>query len=285
MAAEFSDTSALPISTGPVYTKWYNIHERHSLSEFRNEGLILIVILVMVVINLIGTRANRSKAKAWISAHAPTLGKEFALVGFGDRKARALDVEGEGSANTMTNSSLEDLSALMKENSLNEFATYATGRQNVAFLHANITLYKRFNPFGIITEYVLSFFFENMPFPAEKMEAILYPFDGREGQSVPGQIPGAQELRSRDSKSGYDGFVWAVVNKDSMKTLRDERYDLSITTTKDSSKLPNWATVMSESAEVTDMLLTPEFIKAIEEAGDMVDYIIITDQPIEKPKT
>jgi len=114
---------------------------------------------------------------------------------------------------------------------------------------------------------------------------VLHPFDGKEDQVVPVQDSAAQEPRIRESKSGYDDFVWAVVNKDSMKSLRDERYDLSITTTKDSAKLPIWATVMSESAEVTDTLLTPGFIKAIEQAGDMMDYIIITDQPIEKPKT
>jgi hypothetical protein len=137
----------------------------------------------------------------------------------------------------------------------------------------------------MIAEYIISFPFKRTPFLTERTEAVLYPFDGKEGQIVPAQDSAAQEPRIRESKSGYDDFVWAVVNKDSMKSLRDARYDLSITTTKDSPKLPIWATVMSESAEVTDMLLTPEFIKAIKQAGDMMDYIIITDQPIEKPKT
>jgi hypothetical protein len=281
---DLTNAETLPTSTGVVYTKWYNIHERHALREFRNEGFILSFILLVLVIHLIGTRVNRSKAKAWISAHAPALEKEFALVGFGGYKAAAIDAEGEGLERGMAKSPVEDPSILMKEKSLNEFATYATGRQNVAFLHASITLHKRYNPFGMIAEYIISFLFESMPFITERMEAVLHPFDGKEDQIVPVQGSAAQEPRIRESKSGYDDFVWAVVNKDSMKSLRDERYDLSITTTKDSAKLPIWATVMSESAEVTDTLLTPEFIKAIEQAGDMMDYIIITDQPIEKPK-
>jgi hypothetical protein len=70
-----------------------------------------------------------------------------------------------------------------------------------------------------------------------------------------------------------------------MKQLRDDRYDVSITTTKDNSKLPNWATVMSESAEVTDFLLTPELVKAVEQAGDLLEHLIVTDQPIDQPKT
>jgi hypothetical protein len=124
-----------------------------------------------------------------------------------------------------------------------------------------------------------------MPATVERMTAVIYPFDGKEALTVPGQIPGAQELRSRESKSSYDGFVWAVVNKDSMKALRDERYDISITATKDHPKLPIWATVMSESAEVTDLLLTPELVKTIEDAGELFDHLIITDQPIDQPTT
>jgi hypothetical protein len=128
----------------------------------------------------------------------------------------------------------------------------------------------------------MSLFFDSMPAPTERMEAILYPFDGKEALTVPGQIPGAQEVR-KDPKSTYDGFVWAVVNKDTMKQLRNDRYDVSITTTKDNAKLPTWATVMSESAEVTDAMLTPELIKALEEAGDLLEHLIVTDQPIDQP--
>lgn len=41
---------------------------------------------------------------------------------------------------------------------------------------------------------------------------------------------------------------------------------------------------MTESAEITDKLLTPELIKAIEQAGDDFEYLIVTDQPVDKPK-
>lgn len=75
------------------------------------------------------------------------------------------------------------------------------------------------------------------------------------------------------------------MNKNQMKQLRDERYDVSITFTKDHPKLPIWTTVMSESAEITSALLTDELVDAIKKAGDLFDYLIITDQPVEKPKT
>jgi hypothetical protein len=41
---------------------------------------------------------------------------------------------------------------------------------------------------------------------------------------------------------------------------------------------------MSESAEITDALLTPELIKAVTEAGEDLEAMIITDQPIDAPK-
>jgi hypothetical protein len=41
---------------------------------------------------------------------------------------------------------------------------------------------------------------------------------------------------------------------------------------------------MSESAEVTEFLLTPELIKAIEDAGELLEHLIITDQPIDRPQ-
>lgn len=254
-----------PAVTGRPYTKWYNIHERHSLDEFKAEGVILVIIIVIFTLHFVGTRLNKSKAKAWIKAHAPTLKEEFAVVGF------------DGIANAD-----KEPEKMIKEKSLFEYASYATGRQNIAFVDVNLTLKKRFNPISIFAETFLGFAFESFTSPIDSAEATIYPFDGKEASVVPG-MPGAAELRSKDSKSTYDGFVWAVVNKDNMKTLRDERYDLSITFTKDSSKLPVWLTVMSESAEITDTLLTKDLIAAVEKAGDLFESLIVTDQPTEKP--
>lgn len=263
--------------TSVPYTKWYNVHERYSLSDFKQEGVILVFLVIIIIVHLVGTRVNRKKANSWIRAHAPVLQKEFALVGFG-----LPNQETGNEAKSLANGSLQLPEDILKEKSPQEFATYATGRQNVAFLDINLTLLKRYSPLSLIAEFGLSLFFDSMAAPAEKMEAIMYPFDGKEALTVPGQLPGAHELR-KDSKSTYDSFVWAIVNKDTMKQLRNDRYDVSITSTKDHAKLPVWATVMSESAEVTDALLTPELIKAIEGAGDLLEHLIITDQPMEQP--
>lgn len=249
------------------WTRWYNIHERHSLSDFTQEGIILVFILAILSWHLYGTRTNRNKAKKWINVYAPALEKEFSHVGFsGPRKAPGA----------------QDFEKLLKEKSPKDFTTYATGRQNVAFVDVNLTLTPRYSPVTVLVEYGLSLFFDSIPAPQERIDAILYPFDGKENLTVPGQLPGAHELR-KDVKSTYDSFVWAVVNKDNMKQLRDDRYDVSLTSTKDHSRLPSWATVMSEGAEITEFLLTPELVQAIETAGDVFEYLIITDQPIDRP--
>ncbi|KAI1313602.1 hypothetical protein F5Y03DRAFT_337144 [Xylaria venustula] len=256
-----------PVPTARPYTKWYNVHERHSLSEFRTEGLILSVIAIICTLHFIGSRLNRAKSKAWAKAHVPLLTSEFAHVGLG-----------------RTSAAEDEPEKALKEKSLFEYASYATGRQNVAFMDLKLSLMKRFNPLLLFPDYVIGFLFESYPMPEDSLGATIYPFDGREAQIVPG-LPGATELRSKDSKSNYDGFVWAVVNKNQMKQLRDERYDVSITFTKDHPKLPIWTTVMSESAEITSALLTDELVEAVKKAGDLFDYLIITDQPVEKPTT
>jgi hypothetical protein len=264
--------------TSAPFTQWYNVHERHSLSEFRTEGAIIALATAVFVIHALGARANRTRARAWIRAHAPALRSEFSVVGFSGLPQNPT----AGATPAPLTQAATD--ALLNEKSLFEYASYATGRQNVAFADVTLTLSKRFNPLMNLLEHGLGFLFDSFEPPRDMAEVVLYPFDGRESLTVPA-IPGAGELRARDAKSTYDNFVFAIVNKIGMQRVRDTRFDVSITFTKDHSKLPAWATVMTESAEITEALLTPELIKAIAAAGDVLDYLIITDQPSEKPTT
>ncbi|KAF5023980.1 hypothetical protein F66182_3925 [Fusarium sp. NRRL 66182] len=268
--ATAGSAAAAASATAVPYTKWYNVHERHSLSEFRMEGIILLISSFIFFFHMIGARRNRSRAKGWIRANAPILQNEYALVGF-------------GGVPTIDSENVKP-DTLIKEKSLFEFATYATGRQNTAFTDVKLTLTKKFNPIVNGFEHIMGFFVDGFYAPKDVAEVLTYPFDGKENLTVP-PVPGAAELRAKDAKSTYDGFVWAIVHKDVMRRVREERYDLSLTFTKDNPKLPTWLTVMSESAEITDALLTPELIAAIQTAGDLFEYIIISDQPTDKPTT
>lgn len=265
----------VPVDETLPLTKWYEVHKRHTLSEFRAEGFVLAIGLVILVAHVLGARANRAKARAWIRAHAPVLTSQFALVGF------------SGVPNTAQDGEVKP-DGLLKEKSLFEFATYATGRQNVAFADVKMTLTKRFNPVITLVETVASFLWESaFEAPADTVEVLVYPFDGKEAQTVP-SIPGAAEASKSKGgpSSSYDSFVWALVNKSGMQQLRESRYDLSLTSTKDHPSLPEWLTVMGESAEITTTMLTPELIAAVTAAGpDTFDHLIVTDQPDAKPKT
>lgn len=266
----------IDISNRP-YTKWYNVHERVTWNDFKTEAIIIPFLLVTIFIHLWGVRSNRRRANAWIRSHVGALENEFAHVGFGkkiDMSTVSPDVA--MSAGDKINPEV------LREKSKDVFLSYATGRQNVAFVDVKLSLYKRYNPFALITEQGLGFFFESMAGTGEKAEITAYTFDGKEGQFIP-RPRGEEEKRFKDT--GYDGFVFAIVNKDSMRKVRDERYDVSLTTTKDHNKLPAWVSVMSESAEITESLITQELANAVKECGDDLESLIITDMPVDAPKT
>jgi len=276
-----SVSGAAPTGTSDViYTKWYRVWERSKPSDFYAEAVILPFIIVIIGLHIWGRRANKRKAKGWITAHAPILEKEYALVGFGGRKEPTVD-DGQSLGDDIVIPK-----DLLKEKTAQEYVTYATGRQNVAFTDVKVSLFKRYNPATLIVEFILSFIFDSMRPPVERMEVTTYVFDGREKDLVPArsqQQKDAIEAQAKTKSSVYDQFVFAVVHKDLMRTLREDRYDISLTSTKDHASLPSWATTMSESAAVTDQLLTPDLIKAVEKAGDAFEYLLVSDQPVDKP--
>lgn len=262
---------------GRPYTKWYRVWERVTIADFYAEIYILPVILIVVLVNMYGSYLNNKRAKQWMATHLGLLDSEFAQVGFKKRVPSAQDVEDKGLAKAMAGVQNVD-EGLLKQKGKNEYVTYATGRQNVAHVDLKITLYKRYNPFYWAGEALLSFFFDSITAPAERVEATAYVFDGKEKHIAP------NATTSGGKDSSYDGFVFAVVHKDRMRQLREDRYDISLTTTRDHQKLPDWATTMSESAEITEAMLTPDLIKAVEECGEDLEALIVSDQPIDAPQ-
>ena len=222
------------------------------------------------------------KSKQCMGIYGPELVKEYSVVGFNEKSTPSIDdVQGEGLAKAVAAAADNASPDLLKEKTAQEFLSYATGRQNVAFTDLRIMLLKRYNPLTLLVEWLLSFFFDSARTPSERLEMTTYAFDGKEKDLVPKSPFSDGAVKA--SPSTYDGFVWAVIHKEEMKFLRDDRYDLSLTFTKDHTRLPAWATVMSESSEITEQLLTSDLIKAISAAGDHFSHLIITDQPLDKP--
>ncbi|RDW81006.1 CCDC47 family protein [Aspergillus mulundensis] len=254
-----------------VYTKWYRVWERTSPKDFMQEAMVMPIILLIVIFHFWGTRKNRRRATEWAAAHASALRDEFAVVGFDgiQKPEESISVE------------ISTPHSILKEKSPQEFSTYATGRQNVAFLDVAIKMPKRANPVTYWMDQVFAFFFDSWPSPEETFEATAYTFDGKEKDLVP--VPGKDTSALKVNNSTYDGFIFAIVHKSHMRNFRNDRYDASITFTRDNAKLPQWVTVMTENAEITDTLLTPELIQAVEQAGNNFKYLIVTDQPVDKP--
>lgn len=261
------------------------------MADFYVEMVVVPLMLVALLVHFWGTRRNRRRARKFMATAQPILENEFALVGFGDSVKDTPHQEGLQGDSLIAAAALlsgDNLAKdILKEKSACEFEGYASGRANTAFVDIKVSLWKWYNPFILAAESVAGLISDSLRLQPERIEAILYAFDGNEKSYVGSPIPGSEEIGKIKpvGNSTYDQFIFAVVNKLSMRHLRDERYDLSLTFTKEHAKLPNWLTVMSESAEISDIMLTKELIVAIEKAGDYFEYLIITDQPIEKPVT
>ena len=255
------------------------------------EAIALPIMLIAVLVHVWGTRTNKKRARKWIAVHLPVLDSEFSLVGYitTPKKPEFDQIQAGGLVRASANLSGDYLpDDLLKEKTTCEYESYATGRANVAFVDMKLQLIKRYNPVMLGLEYLMSLFLDSFPRPCERAQTIIYTFDGKEKDFVPSSVPGMAEQAEtlpRLSNSSYDSFVFAIVHKMAMRRLRDERYDVSLTFTKDHAKLPDWATVMTESAEVTENMLTNDLVSAIELAGDNFEYLVISDQPIDKPTT
>ncbi|EEH21238.2 hypothetical protein PABG_03469 [Paracoccidioides brasiliensis Pb03] len=292
-ATTFAATSTLqpPIAARPVlYTAWYRVWERVEPSDFIQEAFVIPFIILLLCVHVWGMGKNRRKAKQWAQAHLPTLESEFAVVGYDGRprarKPPSADADDDTAAGGVDSVNVPE--SMLKEKTGTEFTMYATGRQNVAFLDVSIRLLKWYNPLYMLGDQVVSLFFDSWAAPVERVECVAYAFDGKEKDLVPAPSAVESEMIEQRSKGGsnssaYDGFVFGIVHKNCMRRLREDRYDISLTFTRDISKLPDWATVMSESAEITEMMLTAELVEAVARAGDDFEYLIITDQPLDKP--
>ncbi|RVD86367.1 uncharacterized protein DFL_004647 [Arthrobotrys flagrans] len=246
---------------------WYAFWLRVNPKDFLTEYFIIGFLTLMVSWHFIGVSVNRKIAKNWILKNVPLLQREYARVGF----QRTLTTTEEAKEDVAAGKFVGNEKDLIREESSQEFVHYTSGRMNVLSTVFDIKLKGRGNPFLWCFEIVTSFFMDTFAAPSDTVTITTYTSDGADASKTGGH------------NSKYDGFVWGVVNKKVMAAHRSARYDLSLTKTVDTPKLPAWLTVMTESAEITDTMLTKELIAAIEKIGQGFQYLAITDQPIDKP--
>jgi hypothetical protein len=81
--------------------------------------------------------------------------------------------------------------------------------------------------------------------------------------------------------------VFAIVAKDELPSIKDDRWDLTFTRTTENPQLPSSLSVMSEFADVTENLLKPAIVAAISDPAVLPYFrsLTLTDQPRERPST
>ncbi|EJU06394.1 DUF1682-domain-containing protein [Dacryopinax primogenitus] len=144
-----------------------------------------------------------------------------------------------------------------------DYFIFSTGRRGVLSLHTTFTLLSRHNLIDMIYDFGRSL-----------IELDYSPRD-------------LLELDFRLNDDGTrPGFVWAVMKKDEMKTLRRARWDLSLTKAGDDKTLPVSLGIMTEAADITEAILKGPLLATLNDPNVLkyFRYLIVTDQPADRPE-
>ncbi|KAJ3828599.1 hypothetical protein EV361DRAFT_155024 [Lentinula raphanica] len=144
-----------------------------------------------------------------------------------------------------------------------DFFTFSTGRKNVASLH---TIF-RLKPYHDLAQTIYQTVWSLVDLQYNPKDDLQLDF-----KLFPSALP-------------HD-FVWAVVAKDELKTIRDSRWDLTFTKTSENTLLPPNMSVMSEFADVTEAIFKSTAILDALRDPKIVPYfrsLAVTDQPRERP--
>ncbi|KAG6897455.1 hypothetical protein C0992_001455 [Termitomyces sp. T32_za158] len=144
-----------------------------------------------------------------------------------------------------------------------DFYTFSTGRRNVASLHTVYTLKPRHDLFQTIYHFAWTL----IDLHYRPKDDVTLDF-----KLAPGALP-------------HD-FVWAVVAKDELLSIKQDRWDLTFTKTSENSALPSSLSVMSEFADITDNILKPSLVSALNDPKVLPYFrsLSVTDQPRQRPE-
>lgn len=142
-----------------------------------------------------------------------------------------------------------------------DYFSFCTGRRNIASLHTVFT----FRPRHDLFQYVIQLVRQVMDLQYRPADILELDFT-----LAPGVLP--------------SDFVFAVVSKSELVTIKDSRWDLTLTKTTDNPSVPATFSVMSEFADVTDNILKI-FGQLINDEKIRPHFrsLSITDQPRDRP--
>ncbi|KAG7096953.1 hypothetical protein E1B28_004350 [Marasmius oreades] len=143
--------------------------------------------------------------------------------------------------------------------------TFSTGRRNIASLHVVFTL-RPIHDLFLFLFYTARTFIE-----------LDYKF--RDDLELDFKL---------SSNALPHEFVWAVVAKNELRTVKDDRWDLTFTKTSENPTLPSHLSVMSEFADVTENIVRNSALVNVLKDPKVQPYfrsLSISDQPRDRPST
>ncbi|KAI5965291.1 uncharacterized protein KGF55_001511 [Candida pseudojiufengensis] len=226
-------TSSLTVEDLKAMTLW----ERIQIRDWRTEFFTLGFIIIFTILFKLGDYVNELKVKNFLSGVEQVFKKQFYQFGVLPNK-------------------------LFIKDSSEHFASYATGRLNIAKVDLKFILKPRQNIFIWIMETGFSLFTTSVQTPEDKVEIIITP------------------------SGKYDNFISAIVSKLGMNDARKLNYFLSLCKTTDSSNLPESFVYMSEANEFQDKITTPELKQSLTlQSANFLKVIAFTDQSSIRPET
>lgn len=213
-----------------------NIWQRFQLADWRIEIFTIVFCVVFVSLFKFGDLYNTGKVSTFLNGVRVVFEENFALFGVGNEK-------------------------LYEKDSSENFASYASGRVNIAKVNLIFRLAPRQNVFIWVMEVLFGYFTDSVKVPEDRVDIVITP-------SV-----------------DYENFISAIVSKLGMSDSRKFSYFLSLTKTSDSAALPESFVFMSEANEFQEKTFTPELALALNlSMASYLKYIAFTDQPNEKPE-
>ncbi|KAI0320822.1 hypothetical protein OF83DRAFT_1169001 [Amylostereum chailletii] len=148
-----------------------------------------------------------------------------------------------------------------------DFFTFSTGRRLIASLHTVFTLRPRHD----LLQYIFQFLWTNVyDLKYDPKDEILLDFAVAHDASVP-------------------DFVWAIVAKSELHSIKKERWDLSFTKTSENTVVPQTMSIMSEFADVTEnfIKLAGPLFAALKDpkVHPYFRSLSVTDQPRQVPES
>ena len=227
-----------------VEYKWKSFRLRPS--EFKYDGLMILCVLIYILWSFLGTKLNKRIADKWASEWRKEINSQLAIV-----------------SNFKSNS-------LTYSDGPTDYLTYGTGRRGLNKFYT----YVHTRPRHDVIRQIFNLAWSTIDFSSDVSDNVTLdvkiPFPSGVSQDV--------------------GFVYSIIKKSKMSNLRKQRFDLTLTKViSESNKnngIPIDFCVMSELHSLNDIFSKtnlsgiPEVLK---ESGQYLNWLVISDQPSEKP--